>query len=352
MVINLIQITLINYLLMKKPNLLFKEFLKKLLLGISCRNIAINLTLDKVPTPSQYAKAHGLQSSKLSTVWSDSRIREILLNEVYIGNMVQGRMRKLSYKSKKNIRLPKEEWKIIKNTHKPIIDIKTFLKVKEMINLRKQTRVKSHDYLLKGLVYCHECRKKMGCSSRHLASGNVYYFRCNTYVSYGKLGYCFPHSARMDYIENLVTEKLTDLIKKFYNRADFIDIIRKIVQNQKQNSLLKNKLSIYTNKINRISLEIDNLYNDKLSGLLSIDDFARIYAEKRTTRDKLQDQLSKLNSTKIYDVYYSEDFIQNLVNNFETNIQINRQVLTSFISKIEIDKDKKVYVYLKFKSKH
>ena len=89
-------------------------------------------------------------------MWSDSRIREIILNEVYIGNMVQGRVRKINYKSKKSIRLPEKEWKIVKNTHEPIIDNNTFQNANEMLNLRKQTLTKSHDYLLKGLVYCHE----------------------------------------------------------------------------------------------------------------------------------------------------------------------------------------------------
>ena len=137
--------------------------------GKSCRAIAMDLSLDKIPTPSEYAVAHGIKMKKISNKWSDPRIREILLNEVYIGNMVQGRMKKINYKSKKNIRIPREQWKVIKNTHEPIIDNATFIKAKEMIETRRQTRVKTHDYLLKGLVYCHECGKKVGCSPRKLA---------------------------------------------------------------------------------------------------------------------------------------------------------------------------------------
>lgn len=83
--------------------------------------------------------------------------------------MVQGRMKKINYKSKINIRLPREQWKIVENTHEAIIDKETFYKVREMIETRKQTRVKTHDYLLKGFVHCHECGKKVGCSPRQLA---------------------------------------------------------------------------------------------------------------------------------------------------------------------------------------
>ena len=266
--------------------------------------------------------------------------------------MVQGRMKKVNYKSKKNIRLPKEEWKIVKNTHKPIIDQKTFLKAKEMIDLRKQTRIKSHDYLLKGLVYCHECRKKMGCTSRHLANGIIYYFRCNTYISYGKLGYCCPHSIRMDYVENLVTQKITNLINQFYNKDTFIKLIKKTLLNYKQSNSQKTEFSIYQNQINKISSEIDNLYNDKLSGLISSDDFSRIYKIKKITQKNLKDKLSKMHNSKIHETPTDKDFINFLTNKFESNIQINRNILTSFIERIEIDQNKKLYVYFKFKTMH
>ncbi len=148
----------------------------RLVCGKSCRAIAMGLTLDNIMTPSMYAAAHGSKIKILSKTWSDMRIREILLNEVYIGNMVQGRMKKINYKSKKNIRLPKDKWKIIEHTHEPIIDKNTFLKARQMIDIRKQTRVKSHDYMLKGLVYCHECGKKVGCCPRKSANRHYLLF--------------------------------------------------------------------------------------------------------------------------------------------------------------------------------
>ena len=128
----------------------------KKIMYIKIKNNEYLIYEKKVKTPSQYAISHGQKVAKQSNYWSDSRIREILQNEVYIGNMVQGRMKKINYKSKKNIRLSKENWIIVKNTHKPIIDLKTFQKANEMLNSRHKTRVKTHDYLLKGFVYCHE----------------------------------------------------------------------------------------------------------------------------------------------------------------------------------------------------
>ncbi len=237
--------------------------------GNSCRNIAHNLNLDKIPTPSQYALSHGQKVAKQSTTWSDSRVREILLNEVYIGNMVQGRMKKLNYKSKKNIRLPKKEWKIVKNTHEPLIDLNTFQKATEMINLRKQTRVKSLDYTIKGFVYCHECGKKMYCSSRHLASGNKYYFRCSTNTSQKNINTCTPHSVRMEYVQTLVLNTIRNIIIQNYNKI----LLQNTIKQHLDKILLLNsyteKINSYTHQIEKLSVEIDKLYSDKISRYFS-----------------------------------------------------------------------------------
>lgn len=312
--------------------------------GKSCRAIAMDLSLNGIPTPSQYALLKGLKVTKLSTHWTNPRIREILLNEVYIGNMVQGRMKKVNYKSKKNIRLPKDQWKIVENTHEPIIDKETFFKVHQMLETRKQTRVKTHDYLLKGMVYCHECGKKVGCSSRQLTSGKVYYFRCSTYTANSRLDVCTSHSIRMDYVENLVTQTLKKLLNSFLDKNDMITISKQKINEQKNSNLHSSDLNNYMNNLEKLSHEIDTIYNDKLSGLLNDDDFIRIYERKKQEQKQLQNKIDILKS-KINNNTISEN---ELIEKFKSST-INREILTSMVSKIEIDKDKNVYIYFKFK---
>lgn len=241
--------------------------------GKTCLAIAQDLNIDKILTPSQYAISKGHKITKVSNYWADTRIREILLNEVYIGNMVQGRMKKINYKSKINIRLPKEQWKIVENTHEPIIDKETFYKVKEMIEKRKQTRVKTHDYLLKGFVHCHECGKKVGCSSQELANGKVYYFRCSTYTENAKLGLCTSHNIRMDIVEKEVNSKIISILNDFFDKDNFINIIKTKIEETKKSMSLEQEIQEYETKINKISLEIDSIYDDKLSKIITEDDF-------------------------------------------------------------------------------
>lgn len=324
-----------------------KEFSKKLVYGKSCRAIATNLNSDKIPTPSQYAISHGLKVAKVSQNWSDSRIREILLNEVYIGNMVQGRMKKINYKSKKNIRLPKEQWKIINNTHKPIIDKETFYKAHKMLETRKQTRIKTHDYLLKGLVYCHECGKKVSCSSRELSSGKVYYFRCNTYISNSKLGLCTPHNIRMDIVEKAVTNTMLDILNDFSSKNDLVKITKIKIAENKKNISFEVELQEYETKLNKISLDIDNIYDDKLSGIIAEDDFVRIYKKKQQEKEDLQNKIEEMKLHIKNSLVNENELAKNIVTKFQNLQEINREILCSLVNKIEIDKNKKIYIYFK-----
>lgn len=318
--------------------------------GKTLRAIAQDLSIDKIPTPSQYAISKGHKITKISTHWVDSRIREILLNEVYIGNMVQGRMKKINYKSKINIRLPKEQWKIVENTHEPIIDKETFYKVREIIDKRKQTRVKTHDYLLKGFVHCHECGKKVGCSSRELAEGKVYYFRCSNYIANARLGLCTPHNIRMDIVEKVVSDKIICILNNFFDKDNLINVIKTKIEEKKKNLSFEKEVQECENKMNKIHLEIDSIYDDKLSGILSNDDFIRIYQRKKQEKENLQNKMDEMKQKIKENIINEDELVKNIVIKFQNLKQINREILYDLVDKIEIDKNKKIYIYFKFKS--
>lgn len=327
-----------------------KRIFKEACSGKSCRAIAINLTLDNIPTPSQYAVLHGMKIGRVSQNWSDSRIHEIISNEVYIGNMVQGRMKKINYKSKKNMRIPREQWKVIQNTHEPIIDQSTFLKANKMLETRKQTRIKTHDYLLKGLVYCHECGKKLGCSPRKLQNGIVYYFRCSTYTSYTKLKLCTSHSIRSDYVEKAVTEKLKSILQNFQKNDIILTLTEQKINEKNQNNSSSDELKKCQLKLLALSNQIDILYNDKLNGTLSQDDFSRIYNQKKQEKTSIQHQITLITSHLKHNMTKNSCLADQLINKFYSNPTITREILIDLVDRIEIDKNKRIYIFFKFKS--
>ena len=92
-----------------------------------------------IPNPTEYKRLHGLRykqpKTKNSTLWKYFAISDMLVNEIYIGNMVQGKYGSVSYKTKQNKPRPKDEWYRVEGTHEPIIDRELYLdKVKGILS--------------------------------------------------------------------------------------------------------------------------------------------------------------------------------------------------------------------------
>ena len=90
-----------------------------------------------IPNPTEYKRLHGLRykQSKMrnSTLWKYFAFSDMLVNEIYIGNMVQGKYRSVSYKTKQNNPRPKAEWYIVEGTHEPIIDRELWDRVQALV---------------------------------------------------------------------------------------------------------------------------------------------------------------------------------------------------------------------------
>ena len=91
--------------------------------------ICKNLIKDNISSPSSLY-------NKSTTLWNGTTIRRILKNEVYIGNTVGHKVKKINYKIKKQVMLPKDNWIKVENTHEGIISKEDFEKVQNILNKR------------------------------------------------------------------------------------------------------------------------------------------------------------------------------------------------------------------------
>lgn len=110
--------------------------------GKNCGQIANLLTNRNIPTPSQYKISKGQdlgrKNIKKYGVWSQNTVRKILKNPVYVGDMVQGKEKKISYKSKKVALVSSDNWIMVKNTHNPIVSREDFEKVQSIFDKNKK----------------------------------------------------------------------------------------------------------------------------------------------------------------------------------------------------------------------
>ena len=92
-----------------------------------------------MPTPSQYAKIANTQKY-IKGAWNDKSVRFILQNEVYIGNTIQNKRKKVNYKINKQVEIPKCQWIKVENTHEPIISKQDFEMAQEMLKRHSYNR--------------------------------------------------------------------------------------------------------------------------------------------------------------------------------------------------------------------
>jgi DNA invertase Pin-like site-specific DNA recombinase len=290
--------------------------------GHGVDTIAQKLTAMNIPTPTEYKKNKGLNfanpnggSYTSKGIWSTTTLKRILNNEVYIGTLIQGRAKKVSYKSDKVIIAPKDEWVIIENNHEPIISRDIFEKTQELLSIRRKTckstaGKKFTPHIFSGRIKCMDCNSTMTKTSGRCAGGHDY-FICQL-AKKSKLKECTRHSIRYDALEQKVDAEIKLLINLLLSHSNRVDIIKKQFAKDKiDDKKIKetnNLLNKIQQKINDIQKSLSSLYIDKVKKVITEDEFILLknsFSEEITTltaqKALLEEELSKMdeNNEKI-----------------------------------------------------
>ena len=317
--------------------------------GMSCRKIAATLNEEGVPTPATYCGWNMGRKGPYAGLWSSERISEMLQNETYLGNMVQGRTVKISYKSKKCLKQDRENWVVVENTHEPLIDKETFQKVRMLVNSRKHTRSRTYDFLLKGLIFCHECGYPMAVLNRPPGSGgDRLFFVCRTYQRFTKAGVCSCHSIKEQVVTEAVLAKVREVCEAYLDPNKLQPIAADAVEKARKAENHEAEIQSIQNKIDSLTANLDKMYMDRLTGLLAEADFERIYQRVKMDRTSLEEKLKELESQKESPVS-TEDRARELVQQFLDSAYTSRELLVSLIERVELTENKQIIIKFRFR---
>ena len=132
--------------------------------------------------------------------WAPRTITGILEKQEYLGHMVNFKTRKQSYKSKKKIENPPEQWKIFENTHEAIIDEETFTRVQELRKNKRRPARTGKTNMFSGLVRCADCGEKLYYCTSNSFETRQDHFVCSTSRKKGK-EVCDTHFIRAVVLE-------------------------------------------------------------------------------------------------------------------------------------------------------
>jgi len=317
--------------------------------GISCRQIAAQLNAEGVPTPATYAGLPVPNPGPYTGLWSSERVSDMLQNETYIGSMVQGRTRKINYKSKKCIKQDRRDWVVVEGTHEPLIDRETFDKVQGLINSRRRTRSRTYDFLLKGLIFCHECGYPLAVINRKTASGeDRLLFVCRTYQRFTKAGVCTSHTIKVETVTQAVVEKVKEVCGAYLQADQLLPLAQREVARTLAEADNAKEINTLKAKIDSLTAHLDRVYMDKLGGILDEADFQRIYGKVKADRAALEQRLSQLNRPD-FSPAEQLDLAKKLTGRVLETASANRELLVSLIERVELTADKQIIIKFRFK---
>ena len=272
------------------------------------------------------------------------------------GNTVQNKKSVVSYKVKKLRTVEKENHIRVNDTHDPIIDKDTFEKVQCIIEKRGANTKLKHEYLLRGLLYCYHCKRKLQIVLKKNSKRNAKshpYIVCSDYKERG----CYPQNMNYDKFESHILYVIKKICQIYADKEIFCSIYEKY-----QNKTLDirqgylNKIEQINKAIFEINNNLDKMYMDKLKGILQEEDYIRVSQKFNFERTKLIEQKKELEEKisqselklKTKKTTKEEKELDNLIEEFLKLEKIDKIYLYRLINKIEIDKDKNIYIYFNF----
>ena len=329
--------------------------------GYGTYQISNMLTDEKVETPGLQMKMTCVVNNMTNTTdkWNHNTIRRMLENQIYIGNCVQNKTKKISYKSKKMISLPEEEHSIIRNHHEPIISKEKWDIVQKMLKNHKNAKVRETDVIFKGLLYCSHCNNRLTIRTKvdHNKSGDVTrrYILCGTAAKKYSNKSCYSRYINYDVFEEMAISKITDTLELYINSKAFKDeeVLKKILDAQSNKGSILKKIEKLEKDLENVNKKIATLYNDKLNGLLEEHDFKlfseglvnerhrieKILNESRNELDSFQEDA---NNNRI------KADMQKIIKKILKNKEYTKEIINQLVNRIEVDKDNHAVIYFNF----
>ena len=315
--------------------------------GYRISEIGHKLTEEKVETPILYYMNRGIKTnarSEYPEIWDLMSIKYILSQTAYAGHTVNFQTAVKSYKTKKQIRLPKEDWIIYRNTQEPIIDEKTFETVQQMRKVKRARTKYNEPNMFSGLLYCADCGNHLTIQ-RVARNRNMDNFSCATYRK-KKKGLCSCHRILVSDLETIVKEDLQKVCEYvFLHEKEFTDEYlsgskRETVKFQAKTKAELKRLSERQEEIGKI---IRKLYEDNVNGRITDERFdflAKSYEDEgNELKTKIQEFKNALASS-VQDEEKLSKFLK-VVKSYTKIEELTPEILNSFIEKIYIGETEK-----------
>lgn len=317
--------------------------------GLGPTQIAKKLRSDGVMTPSEYLHSIGVNCPTKPPAyphnWCSATVASILDRQEYTGDTVNFRSFSQSFKQKKRLDKPQEEWKIFPDTHPAIIDRETFALVQNLRQHRRRPDRTGIVSMFSGLLYCADCGEKLYYSSTNSYKREQAYFFCSSYRKNSSV--CSAHYIRERTVEQLVLEGLQRLlwyVQAFEQKFAQEQVERFGLQEKKALTAKRRELDRAKIRVVEIDQLIQKSYEVMTKGLLSEERFATLTVSLENEQKQLKAAIPEMEATLEATTDKAADlqrFIER-VRRVTRLTELTPEIVHEFIGKIVVSKPDKL----------
>ena len=321
--------------------------------GYSSYSIAKHLNDNGIPSPMEHKKAKGIRyktgfSTKAVAKWDTPSVNRILINEIYIGTLQQGKREKINYKLDKVVSKNKSDWIEIEDNHEAIIDPHDFEIVQKLLkcDIKAKTVGEKAD-LFSGLLFCKDCNAQMTKKVDKRGKTPTVYYICS---SYNKGQDCSRHSIKQEELQRTVLEMIRHYIQYL---GEYESVSEKIKEMEVSYELFQkiDKRQEYTKKSKaKFELLKSSLYQDLKEGIIAEEEFYDM-REFYTNRIVESELILEKQSKEIARLYKKSLGNQNFladIKKYQNIGTLERGLLVRLVDKIYVLEDKKIEIQFNY----
>ncbi len=336
--------------------------------GRGAASITRILVEEKVPTPGwlnyerygTFANIYAGAPAEKAYAWTIAQVKSILKEETYIGHSVHNKQSSISFKNKKKVRKPQEEWYRVENTHEAIISEEAFQKVQELIASRRRRQKNGTTQIFSGLVKCADCGWSLAYGVNSQNKNPYAHYHCSKYGQ--GLRQCSMHYirydvlyayvlARLQYWSVLVQKDEDKLLKRLLNASD------------RERNSEKKKQAAELKKAEKRKAEADGLfakvYEDWSAGRITEYNFNMLSEKYQNEQKELETKIRQLHETMEAVVQTATDAGKwiALMKQYVNPVELTAELLNTLIEKITVheavkgedgSREQEVEIYYRF----
>ena len=323
--------------------------------GLSAGDIAARLSASGIPTPMDYKQSQGMNYStsfriKEKSEWSAGMILRILKNPVYTGVLEQGRVTTPSYRVKRLVNKPREEWAVVENCHEAIINYYDFESVQKALALDARTTEsgKAVD-LFSGMVNCGECGGAMIKKTVPSGKKKYTYYVCATHKNEKT---CFSHGIRDTALTEIVLEFLKKHIRDVIDLADLLAMTDTAQLQKAKVQKLRERLDTKEAEIDRYQRLLRSLYESLADGLIDQSEYQNLKKSYTNRRAQAEEQADAIRGEMEQEINRSDQGL-GWIEEFRRyqNIEVlDRSIVVRLIERILIFRDRRVDIVYRWQN--